>query len=84
MENERSQWFSKLCFISSHDCKGEYYFALRANKIKTADIQHRLEEALKMLGLTPYQDRLPKDLSGGQRQRVALARAVVKRSNYFY
>ncbi|MBV7390483.1 ABC transporter ATP-binding protein [Enterococcus sp. ALS3] len=58
-------------------------FALKANKLKAADIQLRLEEALDMLGLTPYKDRLPKDLSGGQRQRVALARAVVKRSDYF-
>lgn len=58
-------------------------FALKANKLRAEDIQLRLEEALEMLGLTKFKDRLPKDLSGGQRQRVALARAVVKRSDYF-
>lgn len=58
-------------------------FALKANKIAANEISSRLEEALSMLGLAPFRDRLPKDLSGGQRQRTALARAVVKRSDYF-
>lgn len=58
-------------------------FALKAAKIDKKEIASRLDEALDMLGLTTYKDRLPKDLSGGQRQRTALARAVVKRSDYF-
>ncbi|XIN32682.1 ABC transporter ATP-binding protein (plasmid) [Enterococcus faecium] len=82
-EREIAMVFQNYALYPHMTVKENIIFALRANKIKTADIQHRLEEALKMLGLTPYKDRLPKDLSGGQRQRVALARAVVKRSNYF-
>jgi iron(III) transport system ATP-binding protein len=33
-------------------------------------------EALWMVGLMDFEDRMPHDLSGGQQQRVALARAV--------
>lgn len=58
-------------------------FALRSNRLDKREIETRLNEALDILDLKPYQKRLPKELSGGQRQRVALARAIVKRSDYF-
>ena len=37
------------------------------------------EQALSLVRLPGFGDRLPSQLSGGQRQRVALARALVKR-----
>ena len=37
----------------------------------------RAQAALKNVGLTGFDDRLPSELSGGQQQRVALARALV-------
>jgi phospholipid/cholesterol/gamma-HCH transport system ATP-binding protein len=36
----------------------------------------RCKEALTLVGLDGFQDRMPEDLSGGQKKRVALARAV--------
>jgi iron(III) transport system ATP-binding protein len=36
----------------------------------------RIEEALDLVGLGGYGERMPQDLSGGQQQRVALARAL--------
>ncbi len=39
----------------------------------------RVAEALSMVGLGGYADRLPGTLSGGQQQRVALARALAPR-----
>ncbi len=37
----------------------------------------RVAQALQLIGLDGYGDRLPKELSGGQAQRVAIARALV-------
>ena len=39
----------------------------------------RIEEALALVGLEEFGDRLPGQLSGGQQQRVAVARALVNR-----
>jgi len=49
-----------------------------AGEGKTAR-RNKAEEALALVEMSPYADRLPHQLSGGQRQRVALARAVVSR-----
>lgn len=39
----------------------------------------RVLEALELVGLTRFADRMPATLSGGQQQRVALARALANR-----
>lgn len=54
-------------------------FPLRMRKIAKAEINRRTIEALELVKLGDFGDRLPKQLSGGQQQRVALARAVVYR-----
>ncbi len=41
-----------------------------------SDARRRVDEALDLVGLTGFGDRMPQDLSGGQQQRVALARAL--------
>lgn len=51
-------------------------FGLKARKLSQSDVQQRVEHALKMVNLTDFSKRKPRELSGGQRQRVALARAV--------
>lgn len=52
-------------------------FGLKARKnTSQAEIEERVNEALKMVNLEELKDRKPRELSGGQRQRVALARAV--------
>ena len=46
-------------------------------------INERVAWAAKLLDLTPYLDRKPKELSGGQRQRVAMGRAIVRQPQVF-
>jgi multiple sugar transport system ATP-binding protein len=58
-------------------------FGLKIRKMDKAEIQRRVEEAAKILGLSIYLDRKPKALSGGQRQRVAVGRAIVRNPKVF-
>ncbi len=58
-------------------------FGLQLRKTARAEIDKRVTEASKLLGLDALLDRLPKQLSGGQRQRVAMGRAIVRRPTIF-
>jgi multiple sugar transport system ATP-binding protein len=58
-------------------------FGLKLRKFPKDEINRRVNEAAKILGLEPYLDRKPKALSGGQRQRVALGRAIVRDAKVF-
>jgi multiple sugar transport system ATP-binding protein len=46
--------------------------------VPKAEIDRRVEEVAKMLGLEQLLERRPAALSGGQRQRVAMGRAIVR------
>ena len=58
-------------------------FGLRLRKMPKEEIDQRVEWAAKLLDLTPYLKRKPKELSGGQRQRVAMGRAIVREPQVF-
>jgi multiple sugar transport system ATP-binding protein len=58
-------------------------FGLRLRKTPKAVVNERVEWAAKLLGLTQYLERRPKELSGGQRQRVAMGRAIVRKPQVF-
>ncbi|MCR6106130.1 sn-glycerol-3-phosphate ABC transporter ATP-binding protein UgpC [Salipaludibacillus agaradhaerens] len=58
-------------------------FGLKLRKFKKEDIDQRVKEAARILGLTEMLDRKPKAMSGGQRQRVALGRAIVRNPKVF-
>jgi len=58
-------------------------FALSIKKRPKEEIARRVEDAARILDLTEYLDRKPKDLSGGQRQRVAMGRAIVREPQVF-
>ncbi|WP_369920088.1 ABC transporter ATP-binding protein [Marinomonas polaris] len=52
-------------------------YPLKVQKTPTAERNKRIKDALEIVQLEEYADRLPAQLSGGQRQRVALARSLV-------
>jgi multiple sugar transport system ATP-binding protein len=58
-------------------------YALRVRKLPKKEINRRVEEAAKLLGLDGLLDRRPGALSGGQMQRVAMGRAIVREPTAF-
>lgn len=58
-------------------------FGLKLRKFKKEEIDQRVKNAAKILGLEEFLNRKPKALSGGQRQRVALGRAIVRDPKVF-
>jgi multiple sugar transport system ATP-binding protein len=58
-------------------------FSLRLRKERKEDVDRRVREAAKVLGLDQFLDRKPRALSGGQRQRVAMGRAIVREPRAF-
>jgi multiple sugar transport system ATP-binding protein len=58
-------------------------FGLRLRKTPKKTVDERVQWAARLLGLTPYLERRPKELSGGQRQRVAMGRAIVRQPQVF-
>ncbi|MDJ0732624.1 MAG: ABC transporter ATP-binding protein [Nostocaceae cyanobacterium] len=52
-------------------------FGLRLQKLRKAEIETRVKEALELVKMSALRSRFPTQLSGGQQQRVALARALV-------
>jgi multiple sugar transport system ATP-binding protein len=58
-------------------------FGLRRRRMAAADIDRRVRETSKTLGLDGYLERRPRELSGGERQRVALGRAMVRDPQVF-
>ncbi|WP_336964593.1 ABC transporter ATP-binding protein [Sphingobium aquiterrae] len=54
-------------------------FPLKLRGVGKAEQASRIAEALSLVDMEDYADRLPHELSGGQQQRVALARTLVFR-----
>ncbi|NVK01644.1 MAG: ABC transporter ATP-binding protein [Oceanospirillaceae bacterium] len=55
-------------------------FPLYRQKINKNDLLKRARAALRLVGLSDFEERMPAQLSGGQQQRVAIARAIVKQA----
>ena len=58
-------------------------FALKLRKVPKDEIDRRVRDAARILGIEDYLERKPKALSGGQRQRVAVGRAIVREPKAF-
>jgi multiple sugar transport system ATP-binding protein len=58
-------------------------FGLKLRKLPKGDIDVRVQEAAKILGIEGFLHRKPKELSGGQRQRVAMGRCIVRMPQAF-
>lgn len=54
----------------------------RVRGMSEDEIHARVEDSLRMVDMSGFNDRLPGQLSGGQRKRVGLARAIATRPGY--
>src|SRR3990170_3996062 len=61
--------------MSSYD---NMAFALKMRGLNKAEIDRRVRNAARVLGLAEVLGKKPRTLSGGQRQRVAMGRAIVR------
>jgi multiple sugar transport system ATP-binding protein len=58
-------------------------FGLKLRKVSRDEIDRRVKDAARILGLEEFLRRKPRNLSGGQRQRVAMGRAIVREPQAF-
>src|SRR5690606_17630068 len=58
-------------------------FGLKLRKVPRAEIETRVAETARLLGIGELLGRRPGEMSGGQRQRAALGRAILRRPKVF-
>ena len=71
--------FQSYALFPHLSARNNVAFGLRLRKVKVRELEQRVTEALRIVGLEHLAERLPAELSGGQQQRVALARSLVLR-----
>ena len=75
--------FQNYALYPHMDVYNNMAFGLKLRKFPKAQIDQRVKEAARLLGIENLLDRKPKALSGGQRQRVAVGRAIVREPKVF-
>jgi ABC-type sugar transport system ATPase subunit len=75
--------FQNYALYPHMSVRGNLAFPLRMHRLRRAEIERRVGEAARALGLGALLDRRPAELSGGQRQRVAMGRAMVREPSVF-
>src|SRR5437762_8766277 len=58
-------------------------FPLKLRKLRSAEVDERVQRIARLLELEEHLKRRPRQLSGGQRQRVAMGRAIVREPRAF-
>ena len=65
--------FQKYALFPHLNVFNNIAFGLKLKKLPGATIEKKVKQALRMVGMTDYEDRDVDSLSGGQQQRVAIA-----------
>ncbi|WP_232698002.1 ABC transporter ATP-binding protein [Brevibacillus daliensis] len=69
--------FQDYNLIDSLTIRENIALPLSLNRVKTKEIDKRVEEIAKRLGITEILEKYPHQVSGGQKQRCAASRAIV-------
>ena len=74
-ERNVSTVFQSYALFPHLSARGNIEFGLRRHGV--TEIDSRVEDAIRLVGLIGKEARRPVELSGGERQRVALARSLI-------
>ena len=69
--------FQRYALFPHMDVFGNIAFGLKIKKLPKPEIEKKVKDMLKLVGLSGYEHRDVNTLSGGQMQRIAIARALV-------
>ena len=75
--------FQNYALYPHMDTYANMAFALKMRGIAKPEIDRRVRDAARVLGLEDVLNKKPRTLSGGQRQRVAMGRAIVREPRAF-
>ncbi|HZO62276.1 MAG TPA: sn-glycerol-3-phosphate ABC transporter ATP-binding protein UgpC [Gaiellaceae bacterium] len=75
--------FQNYALYPHMDVRRNLGYGLKVRRTSAAEIDRRVNEVARLLGLETLLDRKPAALSGGQRQRVAMGRAIVREPTAF-
>jgi multiple sugar transport system ATP-binding protein len=75
--------FQNYALYPHMDTYANMAFALKMRGLAKPEIDRRVRNAAKVLGLEDVLKKKPRTLSGGQRQRVAMGRAIVREPRAF-
>ena len=75
--------FQNYALYPHMSCFENMAFSLRIRKLPRPEIEERVLDAARILGIEDLLERKPRQLSGGQRQRVAVGRAIVRDPKVF-
>ncbi|WEX85942.1 ABC transporter ATP-binding protein [Sinorhizobium garamanticum] len=78
-----SMVFQSYALYPHMSVRSNIAFPLKMAGEDKAAIDKKVADAARVLNLTDYLDRKPRQLSGGQRQRVAIGRAIVRQPEAF-
>jgi multiple sugar transport system ATP-binding protein len=80
---ELSMVFQSYALYPHMSVYGNIAFPLKMAGEDKGSIDKKVKDAARILNLSEYLDRKPRQLSGGQRQRVAIGRAIVRQPKAF-
>lgn len=76
-----SMVFQNFALLPHRNIESNVAFGLEIQGVGIEERKKRAYEAISMVGLEGYEDRMPSELSGGMQQRVGLARALAMGSD---
>ncbi len=82
-ERRLAMVFQSYALYPHMSVRSNIAFPLKMANMDKAEIDKKVADAARVLNLTDYLERKPRQLSGGQRQRVAIGRAIVRQPSAF-